>query len=71
VSPFWTGAVTGSHTYVIVPLDTIWYQRFSGVVKAIRAEVSLARLRLIPMGVWCDFDRNQCSEKTGAIQVFE
>jgi hypothetical protein len=71
VSPFWTGAITGSHTNVIVYLDTIWCQRFSGMARAIRARASVTRLRLIPMGVWCDFDRNLYNEKTGAIQVFE
>jgi len=25
--------------------------------------------RLIPMGVWCDFDRNRRTEKTGAIHA--
>ena len=25
--------------------------------------------RLIPMGVWCDFNRNRRTEKTGAIQT--
>ena len=25
--------------------------------------------RLIPMGVWCDFDRNRRAEKTGAIHA--
>jgi hypothetical protein len=69
VSPIWTGAMTGSHTNVIVCLDTIWHQSFSGMARTIKAKASVARLRLIPMGVWCDADRNQCSEKTGAIRM--
>jgi hypothetical protein len=71
VSPLWTGALTGSHANVIVCLDTIWYQSFSGMAKAIRAQASVARLRLIPMGVWCDVDRNRRSEKTDAIPLLE
>jgi hypothetical protein len=41
------------------------------MAKAIRAQASVARLRLIPMGVWCDVDRNRRSEKTGAIPLLE
>jgi len=51
--------MTVSHTNVIVYLDTIWHQSFSGMARAIRAKASAARLSLIPMGVWCDADRNQ------------
>ena len=71
VSPLWAGALTGSHANVIVCLDTIWYQSFSGMVKAIRARASVARLRLIPMGVWCDVDRNRRTEKTDAILLLD
>jgi len=39
--------------------------------EAIRAQASDARLRLIPMGVWCDVDRNRRSEKTDAIPLLE
>ena len=62
--------MTASHTNVIIVyLDTIWHQSFSGMARAIRAKASATRLRLIPMGVWCDADRNQCNEKTGAIRM--
>jgi hypothetical protein len=49
-------------------LDAGRYQRFSGAASSRQGEQATLLLRLILMGDWCGFNRNQLNEKTGAIR---